>query len=110
MPGSVAWRDAVGLDGRALFVAVGLSVATGLMAGVVPALQWSRLNLTRALNEGSTTSTVGFRQPRANRVWGAVVVGQVAVAVVLLIGAGLLLRSFVALVVSSTAGTTRSTS
>ena len=99
VPGSVAWRDAVGLDGRALFVAVGLSVATGLMAGVVPALQWSRLNLTRALNEGSTTSTVGFRQPRANRVWGAVVVGQVAVAVVLLIGAGLLLRSFVALVV-----------
>ena len=98
-PGSAAWRDAVGLDGQALFVALGLSVATGLMAGVVPALQCSRLNPARALNEGGSTSTGGFRQPRANRAWGAVVVGQVAVAVVLLVGAGLLLRSFVALVV-----------
>ena len=99
VPDSAAWRDALGLDGRALFVAFGLSVATGLMAGVVPALQWSRQNLTRALNEGGTMSTDGFRQPRANRAWGAVVVGQVATAVVLLVGAGLLLRSFVALVV-----------
>ena len=98
-PGSAAWRDAVALDGQALFVALGLSLATGLMAGVVPALQCSRLNPARALHEGGSTSTGGFRQPRANRAWGAVVVGQVAVAVVLLVGAGLLLRSFVALVV-----------
>ena len=98
-PGSAAWGDAVGLDGRALFVAVGLSVATGLTAGVLPAFQGSRLNLTRTLNEGGATSTAGARQPRANRSWGVVVVGQVAVAVVLLVGAGLLLRSFVALVV-----------
>ena len=98
-PGSAAWGDAVGLDGRALFVAVGLSVLTGMIAGVVPALQGSRLNLTRTLNEGGATSTGGLRQPRSNRSWGAVVAGQVAVAVVLLVGAGLLLRSFVALVV-----------
>ncbi len=45
-PGSAAWGDAVGFDGRALFVAGGLSVLTGMMAGVVPALQGSRLNLT----------------------------------------------------------------
>ena len=44
-------------------------------------------------------STGGFQQPRANRAWGAVVVGQVAAAAVLLVAAGLLLRSFVALVV-----------
>ena len=98
-PGSAAWGDAVGLDGRALFVAVGLSVATGLTAGVLPAFQGSRLNLTRTLNEGGATSTAGSGQPRANRSWGVVVAGQVAVAVVLLVGAGLLLRSFVALVV-----------
>ena len=98
-PGSAAWGDAVGLDGRALFVAGGLSVLTGMMAGVVPALQGSRLNLTRTLNEGGATSTGGLRQLRSNRSWGAVVAGQVAVAVVLLVGAGLLLRSFVALVV-----------
>ncbi len=98
-PGSAAWENAVGLDGRALFVAVGLSVVTGMLAGVVPALQGSRLNLTRTLNEGGAMSTGGFRQPRANRSWGVVVAGQVAVAVVLLVGAGLLLRSFVALVV-----------
>ena len=98
-PGSAAWGNAVGLDGRALFVAVGLSVVTGMLAGVVPALQGSRLNLTRTLNEGGATSTGGFRRPRANRSWGVVVAGQVAVAVVLLVGAGLLLRSFVALVV-----------
>ena len=99
VPGSVAWSDAVGVDGRVLLAGVGFSVATGLMAGVVPAFQWSRLNLTRTLNEGGTATTGGFRQPRANRAWGAVVVGQVASAVVLLVGAGLLLRSFVALVV-----------
>ena len=98
-PRSAAWGDAVGLDGRALAAAVGLSVVTGMLAGVVPALQGSRLNLTRTLNEGGATSTGGYRQPRANRSWGAVVAGQVAVAVVLLVGAGLLLRSFVALVV-----------
>ena len=98
-PGSAAWGDAVGFDGRALFVAGGLSVLTGMMAGVVPALQGSRLNLTRTLNEGGVTSTGGLWQLRSNRSWRAVVAGQVAVAVVLLVGAGLLLRSFVALVV-----------
>ena len=99
VPGSAAWSDAAGLDGRVVVVAVGLSVAAGLLAGIVPALQWSRLNLTRTLNEGGATSTGGVGQPRANRAWGGVVAGQVAVAVVLLVGAGLLLRSFVALVV-----------
>ena len=47
-PGSGAWGDAVGLDGQALFVALGLSLATGLMAGVMPALQCSCLNPARA--------------------------------------------------------------
>ena len=98
-PGRGAWGDAVGLDGQALFVALGLSLATGLMAGVMPALQCSCLNPARALNEGGVMSRGGFQQPRANRAWGAVVVGQVAAAVVLLVAAGLLLRSFVALVV-----------
>ena len=66
-PGSAAWGNTVGLDGRALFVAVGLSVLTGMMAGVVPALQECRLNLTRTLNEGGAMSTGGFRQLRSNR-------------------------------------------
>ena len=99
LPGNVVWIEAAGLNGSALLLALGLSVVAGLVAGTLPAFQLSRVDLARTLNEGvaMSSSTHGFPRLRANRAWGALVVGQVAIALVLLISAGLLLRTFVAL-------------
>ena len=98
VPGDVARLDEVGIDGVALAFTLGLSIAAGLLFGAAPALQWSRLDLVRTLNEGSAQSTGGFRLLRSNRARAALAVAQVALALVLLVGAGLLLRSFVRLV------------
>ena len=98
VPGDIARLDEVGVDGVVLAFTLGLSVAAGLLFGAVPALQWSRVDLVRSLNEGSAQSTGGFRLLRSNRARAGLAVAQVALALVLLVGAGLLLRSFVRLV------------
>ena len=81
-----------------LAFSAGLSVAAGLVFGSLPALSWSRLHLVRALTQGSAPASGGFRILSANRTRAALAVTQVALALVLLVGAGLLLRSFVRLV------------
>ena len=88
----------VGVDAAVLGFTALLAVAVGLLVGAVPALQWSRLPLVRILNEGSAQSAGGFRLLRANRARAGLAAAQVALALVLLVGAGLLLRSFVELV------------
>ena len=98
VPGDVARLDEVGVDEVTVAFTVGLSVFIGLLSGVIPALQWSRLHLTRTLNEGSAQSAGGFRLLQSNRSRALLVMAQVALALVLLIGTGLLLRSFVRLV------------
>ena len=98
VPGDIPRIDEVTVDGMVLAVTAGLSLVVGLLFGAVPALQWSRLNLVRTLNEGSAQSAGGFRFLRANRTRAALAVAQVALALVLIVGAGLLLRSFVELV------------
>ena len=98
VPGDVARLDEVGIDGLAVAFTVGLSIVAGLLFGAAPAFQWSRLDLVRTLNERSGQSTGGFRLLRSNRARAVLAVAQVALALVLLVGAGLLLRSFVRLV------------
>ena len=98
VPGDVARLDDVGMSGTGLAFALVLSVVVGLAFGAAPAFQWSRFSLVRALNEGSAQSAGGFRLLRSNRTRAALAAAQVAFAVVLLVGAGLLLRSFVGLV------------
>ncbi len=98
VPGDVARLDGVGLDGVTLAFTLGVSIAAGLLFGAAPALQWSRLDLAGTLNEGSTQSTGGFRLLRSNRTRATLAVVQVALALVLLMGAGLLLHSFVRLI------------
>ena len=88
----------MGIDEVTVVFTVGLSVIVGLLSGAVPALQWSRLDLVRTLNEGSAQSAGGFRLLRSNRARAVLVMAQVALALVLLVGTGLLLRSFVRLV------------
>ena len=83
--------NAIGIDSGALAFTLLISVVTGILFGLVPALAASRLDLTEALKEGSRTSRPGFI---GLGLRNALVVGQVALALVLLIGAGLLLNSF----------------
>ena len=98
VPGDIARLDEVGVDGAVLAFTLALSIAAGLLFGAAPALQWSRFDLARTLNEGSAQSAGGFRLLRSNRARAALAVAQVALALVLLTGSGLLLRSFVGLV------------
>ena len=98
VPGNIARLGEVGIDGTALAFTLGLSVVVGLLFGAAPAFQWSRLRLVRTLNEGSAQAAGGFRLLRSNRARAALATAQVALALVLAVGAGLLLRSFVGLV------------
>ena len=93
-PPAIPRLDNVALDGGVLLFTVTLSVLTGVLFGLTPALSASKTNLTEALKEGSRGSTEGRRR---NRTRNILVVGAIALSLVLLVGAGLLLRSFVRL-------------
>ncbi len=82
----------IGLDAQVLAFSLGLSVLTGLLFGVVPALQLSKADVSRTLKEGGG-GALGEGAGRM-RLRSAFVVTQVAVSLVLLVGAGLLLNSF----------------
>ena len=97
VPGNVVRLDEVGLDGVVFAFTVGLSVVVGLVFGLAPAFQCSGSHLLRTVMEGSSRAAGGFRLLRANRTRAVLVAGQVALALVLLVGAGLLLRSFITL-------------
>jgi predicted permease len=77
------------IDPRVLLYSLGLSFVTGIVFGILPALS-SRPDLTSAMKQGSKG---GGESPARRRIQSALIVGQVAVSVVLLIGAGLLLAS-----------------
>jgi putative ABC transport system permease protein len=84
----------VGVDGRVLAFTILVSVGTGILFGLIPALQASRADLSGALKEGSGRSGTGARH---NRTRAFLVVAEVALALVLLVGAALLVRTAVAL-------------
>jgi putative ABC transport system permease protein len=79
----------IGVDWRVLAFTLGVSLATGLGFGLVPAMQGSKRPPRDALNNGARTIT-----GRHTRVRGMLVVGEIALALVLLSGAGLMVKSF----------------
>jgi putative ABC transport system permease protein len=81
----------VAVDARVLVVAMAVSAATGLLFGVIPALTASDQKLTSALQEEGRGGSAGARSAR---VRGALLVAELALSLVLLVGAGLLMVSF----------------
>ena len=86
--------ETVAIDGSVLGFTALISLVSGIAFGLVPALGAAGAGLAGALKEGGRTGSGG----RANRARGAFVVVQVALALILLAGAGLLMRSFLGLV------------
>src|SRR5262245_5806270 len=91
---SIPRADEVVIDARVLLFTLSLSVVIGLVFSVLPAVQASGLNPNQFLKEGAKSGTTG---KSGNRLRGLLIVIQVALALVLTIGAGLLARSFLAL-------------
>jgi len=79
-------------DWRVALAAVGLSIVTGLLFGVTPAIQASRVDLTIGLKDGAGSGAGQGRRHQRSRA--TLVVAEVALSIVLLAGAGLLVRSF----------------
>ena len=82
------------LDWRVMAFTIGVSLLTGLLFGLFPALHTSKPDLVSTLKEASSRSGTGLRH---TRIRSALVVAEMALALVLLVGAALLIRSFVGL-------------
>jgi putative ABC transport system permease protein len=89
--GNLPGADELRIDGAVMAFTLGLSLVTGVLFGLAPALQTSRTNLRDALNESARGSTADRGGRRVRR---ALVVAEVALALTLLVGAGLLVKSF----------------
>ena len=94
-PPGIPRLEGVGVDGPVVAFALGAAILTSLLFGAVPALQATRPGLVEALKAGGRNA-LGARHGARTR--GLLVVGETALAVVLLVGAGLLLKSFVRLI------------
>jgi predicted permease len=93
IPAGIAPLQGAGVDGRVLAFAFGLSVITGILFGIVPALRVSQIDLVTSLKQGG-----GHGVGSGGRILrDALVVSEVALAIVLLAGAALMIRSFEAL-------------
>ena len=85
---------AVGLDWRVVLFTVGISILTGILFGLIPALGASKPDLSSSMKESSRGSGSSLRH---NKMRSLLVISEVSLALVLLVGASLLIRTFVAL-------------
>ena len=92
MPASFPFTDRIGIDGRVLLFTLAISVGAGLLFGMAPAAQASRPDLAGALRDAGTRGgSVGGRR---GRMRGFLVAAEIALALSLLISAGLLVRGY----------------
>ena len=89
IPNNVPWVTEIAIDRNVFGFTLGASVLTGIVFGLAPAIQSSRPDLNETLKEGGRGSTGGRQSARS-----VLVVAEVALALVLLIGAGLMLKTF----------------
>ena len=93
-PGNIPRLDSAGIDGSVLLFAIGMALVTGIVVGLVPALRQAGVKPQSALGDGDRgTDTASPRR----RLRGLLVMAEVAMAVVVLTGAALLVRSFIAM-------------
>ena len=93
-PADLPRLDEIGLDRTVVLFTLGAAIVTGLIFGMVPALQATNAHLLRGLQESGRAGGGGRR---AHRMRSALVVAEMALAVILLTGSGLLIRSFIEL-------------
>jgi putative ABC transport system permease protein len=92
-PVAIPRSNEIGIDARMLGFTLGITLITGIIFGLVPALQASKPDLNQVLKEGGRDS----KSSSGNSIRNALVVSEIAIALVLLIGAGLLLKTFIRL-------------
>jgi putative ABC transport system permease protein len=90
---TVPRMDSLQVNYQVLAFNLGVSVLTGILFGMIPALRFSKIKLQETLKDVSTTST----EKQGKRLRGALVVSEVALSVALLVGAGLLIKSMLRL-------------
>ena len=97
-PGNIPRLDAVSLDGSVLAFTFAVSIFTGILFGLAPALRAARVDLNATLKAGGrNTQGDGGLGGSRRRLRSLLVVGEMAISMVLLVAAGLLIRSFVQL-------------
>jgi putative ABC transport system permease protein len=92
IPDTISQAEAIGVDGKVLIFTLVISLATGVIFGLAPAAQASNFSLNDTLKESGRDSGASSR---GNRIRNLLVVSEVAISFVLLIGAGLLINSFI---------------
>jgi len=90
-PQAVPRMELIHIDGLVIAVTLAVSILTGLLFGIAPAMQLVKTQLQTSLKEGTRGGSVGGAQQRMGR---ALVMGEIALAFVVVIGAALLIRSF----------------
>jgi len=96
-PGNIPRLDELGMDFRVLGFTFAISIFTGVIFGLAPALRASRVDLTASLKAGGKGLASGGLSVRHDKLRGALVIAELAISLPLLVAAGLLVRSFIRL-------------
>jgi predicted permease len=97
-PGNIPRLEAITLDSRVLIFTLAVSIVTGLLFGIVPALRVTRVDLNTSMKAGGRSAKgEGGLGGSRRRLRSLLVIAEVAISLTLLVGAGLLIRSFIRL-------------
>jgi predicted permease len=96
-PGNIPRLDELGMDYRVLGFTFAISIITGVIFGLAPALRAARIDLTASLKSGGKSVATGGLSVRHDKLRGALVIAEFAISLPLLVAAGLLVHSFIRL-------------